>query len=217
MRGVLTKSLAGSAVFVCALASALQPIAVRAGIPERLHWVRGTVAAIERDSAVTQLRGRTLRVAIDQSTEVMLVRPDGVIRAARPIPATAYLTLGDAIEVHYRDGGPDGVARYIWVGVPMDADSISKKPEQSAAGSLADVKAGHWLLPPRFTVVSGRDHRIFRVESSTRLMDTHGVMVAAKTRLPPGRDAMGGANERVVVIYRTNRSKLYARVIRTLP
>ena len=133
-----------AAMVVCALLSVLPPVDASAGIPERLRWIRGTVASVDGDAVVTQLRSRTLRVGIDAATEIMIVTPTGVVRAERGAPLSSFVKSGEGIEVHYRDGRPSGTARYIWVGIAVDAKSISKGPSTSAAGSVADVSVGRW-------------------------------------------------------------------------
>jgi len=198
---------------VCAVA--LHATVASAGIPERLKWVRGTVAAATSDSVTIALRAKTLLVPIDEATEVMVVTSRGVARETTAVPATTYLRAGDAVEVHYRDSRHTRLARYLWVGIPLDAKSISKRPSTSAAGSVADIKAGSWLLSPRVTLTSGKDHRRFHVRSDTMLMDARGAVARAKTRLPPAADALE-RDDRVVVVYRQHKSTLNARLIRIL-
>ena len=71
MRTSIARSPASRVVCVLVLAFALRPTAARAGIPERLQWVRGTVADVASDSVTIALRGdKRLVVPIDWATEV---------------------------------------------------------------------------------------------------------------------------------------------------
>jgi hypothetical protein len=216
MEVVVTRSLVRRFAFVLVLALGFRSTAASAGIPERLKWVRGTVASVTSSSVTTQLREKTLLLVIDDATEVILVTSDGVTHGAEAVPATAYLKAGDAVEVHYHDSRPSGTARYIWIGISLDANSISKRPGTSAAGSIADLKPAHWLAPPRMTLTSGKDRRRFDVTSGAQIMDAQGTVARAKMRLPPAADAIE-PNDRVVVVYRQHRSTLYAQMIRMLP
>jgi hypothetical protein len=172
----------------------------RAGIPERLTWVRGVVTAVTPTTVTAQYRNTTLQVAIDQATTVVLITPTGVMRAAAAIPATAYLNPGDTVEVHYRDTGQRRTVRYLWAGKSLDVGSISTRPGTSAAGFITDIKPSHWLAPPRLTVTSGTDRRRFDVQPTAS---------ATATRLQ--------TNDRVVILYRRHRGTLKAQVLRVLP
>jgi hypothetical protein len=216
MDTVMVRSSLRRFVFILVLALGIAPPVARAGVPERLKWVRGTVDSVTSDSMTTRLENKTLRIMIDNATEVMLVTPDGVTRASSAVPATAYLEPGKAVEVHYRPGRPSGTAHYIWVGIPLDAKSVSKRPGSSAAGSITVIKSAHWLAPPRMTVTSGKDHRSFQVLSGTQSMDVEGTVAPAKSRLPPAAGAME-PQDRVVIIYRQHKSTLKAQLIRMLP
>lgn len=178
------------------LAIALGSINARAGIPERLKWLRGTVVSATCGSITMQLRSKTALIAVDDATDVMIVGANGVTRAARSVDLSTYLKAGDPVEVHYQDSRPAGMARYIWVGLPLDANSISKRPGTSAAGSVSDLRSGNWFVAARMTLTSGKDHRTFR--------------------LPRAADALQ-PNDRVVVMYRQYKSTLTAKVIRTIP
>ena len=216
MEAVMAQSLVRRFAFVLVLALGLRSTAARAGIPERLKWVRGTVASVTSSSVTTQLREKTLLVVIDGATQVMLVTPDRVTRPAQAVPATAYLKAGDAVEVHYHDSRPTGTARYIWIGISLDATSMSKRPGTSAAGSITDLKPAHWLAPPRMTLTFAKDRRRFDVTSGAQVMDAQGTVARAKMRWPPAADSIE-PNDRVVVVYRRSRSTLYAQMIRMVP
>jgi hypothetical protein len=212
----MSRSLVRRFAFAFALLFAVRPAPASAAIPESLKWVRGTVASVASGTVTIQLRKTTLPVAIDDATEVMLVTPGRVTYAAKALPATAHLKAGDVVEVHYRDSRPTGTARYIWIGIALDAASISTRPGRSAAGSITEIRAARWLAPPRMTLTSGKDHRNFQVRSHAEIMDARGTIASAQTRLPPAADAIA-TNDRVVVTYRTNRATLIAELIRMLP
>lgn len=216
MEAGMVRSSARGFAFTLVLVLGLSSSSATAGIPERLKWVRGTVASVTSSSVTTQLREKTLQVTIDAATQVMLVIPGGVTRAETAVPATAYLKAGDAVEVHYQDTHPTGTARYIWIGISLDARSMSKGPGTSAAGLITDFRLAHWLAPPRMTLTAGKDRRSFQVTSGAQVMDARGTVTAAKTRLPPAADAIE-LNDRVVVLYRQHRSTLTAQLIRMMP
>lgn len=200
---------------ICLLLLA-RPLDASAGVPERLKWVRGTVVSVTSTNVSTQLRNTTLTLAIDDATEVMVVRPGGMVRAAQALPATAYLRPGDTVEVHYRDSGGARTVRYLWIGIRLDETSISRRSGTSAAGLLVDIMPGHWWSSPRMTVASSADRRRFIVPSRADVMDAQGAVARAKSPLLSSPQAPG-PGDRVVIVYRRHKSRLTAQVVRVLP
>jgi hypothetical protein len=91
-----------------------------------------------------------------------------------------------------------------------------RRSDRSAAGAIADIKQGTWLHPPRLTIAPGPDRRRFVLSSRSQLMDARGGVTPATSRLPPAVDGIE-PNDRVVVLYRSVRFHLTARLIRVLP
>ena len=200
---------------VCLLLVA-RPLEASAGIPERLKWVRATVVSVTSTTVSTQLRNTTLTLSIDNATEVMIVRPGGMVRAAQALPATAYLQPGDTVEVHYRDSGGARTVRYLWIGITLGETSISRRAGTSAAGVIADVAPGRWWRPARMTVASGTDRRRFIVPSRADVVDAQSGVARAKPPLLSSPHAPG-PGDRIVIAYRRHRSRLTAQVVRVLP
>lgn len=198
---------------ICLLLLLARPLEASAGIPERLKWVRGNVVSVTSTNVSTQLRNTTLTLAIDDATEVMVVRPGGMVRAAKALPATANLQPGDTVEVHYRD---NGTVRYLWIGIRLDEASISRRSGTSAAGVVVDITPGHWWSSPRMTVASSGDRRRFIVPSRAEVMDAQGGVMRAKPPLLSSPQAPG-PGDRIVIVYRQHKSRLTAQVVRMLP
>jgi hypothetical protein len=200
---------------VCLLLVA-RPSGASAGIPERLKWVRGTVVSVTSTSVSTQLRDTTLTLAIDDATEVMLVGSGGMVRAAKALPATAYLQPGDTVEVHYRDSDAARTVRYLWIGITLGETLISRRSGTSAAGVIADITPGRWWSSLRMTVASSTDRRRFIVPPRADVMDAQGGVARAKPLLLSSPQAPG-PGDRVVIVYRRHKSRLTAQVIRLIP
>lgn len=192
-------TLAARTLLFLLLGFGISIIDARAGIPDRLKWVRGTTACVTTDAITARFRDKALVIGIDGATEVVRIGTAGPAFQGTGPAALAEIKTGEPIEVHYRDSHHVRTARYVWVGVPVDAKTESKGPSTSAAGIVTEVKAAHWLAPKRVVVASGHDRRSFQLPSSAQV------------------PASLQANERVVIVYRQHKSRLTARVVRTIP
>ena len=150
-------------------------------------------------SVTARFHDKALVVGVDSVTEVIRVGPAGTNVEGRGPSAIARIKAGEPIELHYRDAHHVRTARYVWVGVPVDAKTESKRPSTSAAGIVAAVKPRKWIFAPRIVVASGSDRRSFQVPAKA------------------GEGAAPQVNDRVVITYRKHRSTLTVRVLRTIP
>ena len=185
-------------LLLLALALGLPVQSAQAGIPERLKWVRGTTASVTADGLTTRFHGKTLLVSVDGAAVVIRLGASGPTFDVHAPSAVALLPPGEPIEVHYRDTQGVRTARYVWVGIPLDA-SESTRPSTSAAGVVTDVTPRWWIFSPYITVASGPDHRSFHVRSSTLISGS----------VQP--------NDRVVIAYKKHKSGLTARLVRRIP